>query len=873
MTSEELIQTSPSPIGRYRYYKLGSTTIKQLSEAKIISAPGIDLKLKSKKPDGLVVLAGGRVKAVIEYKTEQQLNTRKKREKAIGQEIDVAKALCKILIVSSGTKSIWINALNGEEICGSDNKPIKTKFNVKQITDGTLSRENLVELEGLIDKIDFSISEKRNVIQSPLALDPSALAKSIWQKIWIATGKEPEKCLYNVVELFIFKFLSDIGVLSGNDDFQKVIEVNTKNGSVDALEHYAAISRPKIKKLFPESSSDGTTIINGTIFINESDKANVAQASLFSEVLINLLEYDQKFGSFRHIDKNFKTRLYETFLRQSAGVKALGQHFTPRNVVQAMVSMSKAKNGSDYLRVCDPFCGVGGFLLELLIQYKEMFQQFEPKNGKIKPSVVVRGYDKGTDEKDDEITIILAKANMLIYFSDLRAQNSDHKFLREFSEKGLNTVFRLLRDNLGTFGIHDDEPYDLILTNPPYVQKGSKFLKTLIQENGYSDRFTFEGAGTEALAIEWIVRNLKPGGQAIVVIPDTLLQQARVFAGMKDMCFIRAIISLPQKTFYATPKKTSIIVLERKPEKEKSEEYRPVFLYWVSEIGETRDTNRLKFEENDLTKMVSLYNQYSASPDSFETTSPRCKFISFDELERSSKLFLEDFWTTGELQEFEGLETSNSANTDNYQMLIDSAITALGALKDSLVGLDKIDDDFANVVSTPLSKIFDFRKGKSEYTKRYISENPGQYPVYSSKTYNFGELGKINTFDLDGKYLTWTTDGAHAGTVFLRNGKFSMSSHCGAFIFREEVDDILIEFVFAKLDGELKKCAIGEENKRITKEMIERVEIKIPITKDGKFDLEAQRIIAEKHTEKKGFTDGAIQAVNKFAKTKLEIDV
>lgn len=48
-----------------------------------------------------------------------------------------------------------------------------------------------------------------------------------------------------------------------------------------------------------------------------------------------------------------------------------------------------------------------------------------------------------------------------------------------------------------------------------------------------------------------------------------------------------------------------------------------------------------------------------------------------------------------------------------------------------------------------------------------IGENPGDYPVYSSQTENNGVMGNLATYDFDGEYVTWTTDGANAGTVFL----------------------------------------------------------------------------------------------------------
>ena len=56
-------------------------------------------------------------------------------------------------------------------------------------------------------------------------------------------------------------------------------------------------------------------------------------------------------------------------------------------------------------------------------------------------------------------------------------------------------------------------------------------------------------------------------------------------------------------------------------------------------------------------------------------------------------------------------------------------------------------------------------------SKEYLAENAGEYPVYSSQTANNGEIGKITTFDIDGEAITWTTDGANAGTVFHRTGR------------------------------------------------------------------------------------------------------
>ena len=55
-------------------------------------------------------------------------------------------------------------------------------------------------------------------------------------------------------------------------------------------------------------------------------------------------------------------------------------------------------------------------------------------------------------------------------------------------------------------------------------------------------------------------------------------------------------------------------------------------------------------------------------------------------------------------------------------------------------------------------------------SKDYLRNNAGEYPVYSSQTVDDGVFGRINTYDYDGEYLTWTTDGANAGSFLGSSG-------------------------------------------------------------------------------------------------------
>ena len=103
--------------------------------------------------------------------------------------------------------------------------------------------------------------------------------------------------------------------------------------------------------------------------------------------------------------------------------------------------MANGDSLPDDAKICDPFCGVGGFVLEFINEYDKFKKQFAPVNNNIVPKCEIKGYDKGSDERDDQRTIILAKANMLIYLSDLIVKHKSNTKL--FAENVFNKVFHL----------------------------------------------------------------------------------------------------------------------------------------------------------------------------------------------------------------------------------------------------------------------------------------------------------------------------------------------------------------------------------------------------------------------------------------------
>lgn len=384
--SEELLQRglveNPEKIGKWDFYNIGATTLKALKRHKKIRDTDYGI-LERKKPDALIIQKK-QVIAVIEYKTPQEFKTDAQKKKAIKQEIEVAKKLgAKIFIATDTKESVWVNALTENRIEDENGKEIKVLFDPKD--------EQVAEL---IKKVYDSINEQTDNIKPKQFVNPTNLAKSIWQDIWSVSGATPENCLYTFVELFIFKYLSDLKVLEEPENFDYLMGLYTKRDEDFALEYYANNIRPKIKNLFPENPSDKTTIINGTIFVSKDQKAVKGYSTTFKTVLDKF----NKYGKLEHIDYDFKSQLFESFLKESISKKNWGQFFTPLKVIRPIIEMAKddIKEG---VKICDPACGVGKFLLEPLTTRLDEFYKINKDS--ITPKIEIHGFDKGFDKSAD----------------------------------------------------------------------------------------------------------------------------------------------------------------------------------------------------------------------------------------------------------------------------------------------------------------------------------------------------------------------------------------------------------------------------------------------------------------------------------------
>lgn len=843
LESEEIIKKGYEEAGlkitAYQYYSLGESTLNQLASYNII--PTCDYKeYGRRKPDGLLVDRRNqdniRVIAVEEYKRKDKFRTEKDKRNAIQQCNDLAQELnATIGIITDGDSYIWINPkaeceenkyndettgkLRSYSIIHSSDKQILTqKFLITEKTD----TEDYDQLEAetkntidLIEKIIHSINEKNSTIIDEESTNPTDLARQVWQDLWAASGAKPEECLYTFVELFIFKFLSDLKILKGKRKFSSLINQYSDKEipDEDVLDSYCNDCRSEILSLFPPSSDDGTAIISKPIFVDKEGKAIKGYSTVFKNVIFRFKEY----GELKNIDKDFKSKLFEAFLKQSISKKEWGQFFTPRKVVRAIVELLDLREG---MVICDPAGGVGKFVLEPMVDNPNKF--FELKDGKIVEKIKIRAFDKSLNDEDEK-TISLAKANMAIFNSEFLKKHPDKTI--EFA-KYMDKCFKNKSSILGTLEeVDSQEQYDVVVANFPYVTSGVSNIKNELKKDSarYSNFYSVSGIGLESLFLEWTIRKLKKGtGRAYLVIPDGILNRIndkKMRQFVLNQCNIDALISLPINTFYSTPKKTYILVLTRKEkEKENTLQTKPVFTYIASSIGETLDNLRFDIEDNDLLTGIRYFRMFDkiSETDAFEAMikDKRCKIFNPKVFQENIEKhwIIDRWWSEEEKIELGIIEADEVKTIEEFYNHTNDIIDKIKNITDSIKKefsikdsdeeesynendencvndkLCKTDNDFdseknKNIIlqNIALEEIIDFtqKTNTSKFTKTFVQENKGEIPVYSaSKDPNLVGYGYIKE-DLEGvQYfedcLTWNIDGS-IGKVHYRKGKFSLS--------------------------------------------------------------------------------------------------
>ena len=131
-----------------------------------------------------------------------------------------------------------------------------------------------------------------------------------------------------------------------------------------------------------------------------------------------------------------------------------------------------------------------------------------------------------------------------------------------------------------------------------------------------------------------------------------------------------------------------------------------------------------------------------------------------------------------------------------------------------------------------IKDLFNITRGQviPKNSLRDLLDKEYKYPVYSSQTSNYGILGYDKTYDFDGQYLTWTTDGANAGKVFYRNGKFRCTNVCGLLYSSQNVAYINL-LTADLLNYETPKYVSYVGNPKLMNNVMSNIKIKLPSLK------------------------------------------
>jgi type I restriction enzyme M protein len=228
--------------------------------------------------------------------------------------------------------------------------------------------------------------------------------------------------------------------------------------------------------------------------------------------------------------------LYEGLLEKNAEDKksGAGQYFTPRRLIDCMVRLMKPQPGEV---VQDPAAGTAGFLVAADRYIKDQTDDLY-KLGEQQAFFQRNNAFTGAELVPD--THRLCLMNLLLHGV----------------EGGV-----LLADTLSPDGERLPKA-DLVLTNPPFGTKkgGGRPTRTDFS-------VTADTSNKQLAFVEHVVRSLKPGGRAAMVVPDNVLFEdnvgRRVRTWLMDLCNLHTILRLPTGIFYAQGVKTNVLFFQR----------------------------------------------------------------------------------------------------------------------------------------------------------------------------------------------------------------------------------------------------------------------------------------------------------------------
>jgi type I restriction enzyme M protein len=281
---------------------------------------------------------------------------------------------------------------------------------------------------------------------------------------------------------------------------------------------------PKLKSLAGAGDR-----IAGLIRMAFDDANNyMKNGTLMRQVINKINGIDFNKSSDRHMFGD----IYEKLLKDLQSAGNAGEFYTPRAVTQFIVEQVNPRLGETIL---DPACGTGGFLVCAIEHLRKQAKTEADEHA-------IQECFQGIEKK--HLPHLLCMTNLLLHGIDV-PWNVRHD----------NTLARPLRD------WRPSERVDVVVTNPPFGG---------MEEDGIEGNFPaeFRTRETAALFLVLIVKVLKPGGRAGLVLPEgTLFGEGvttRIKEALLNECDVHTIVRLPKGVFEPyTDIATNLVFLEK----------------------------------------------------------------------------------------------------------------------------------------------------------------------------------------------------------------------------------------------------------------------------------------------------------------------
>ena len=283
-------------------------------------------------------------------------------------------------------------------------------------------------------------------------------------------------------------------------------------------------------------------------------------------------------------NRDTKGDLYEYMLSKIAEAGTNGQFRTPRHIIRMMVEMAQPKKDDI---ICDPACGTAGFLV----------------------SAGEYIYDNHNDWFQDKTFREHFNTNMF------HGTEFDPSMLRiaamNLQLHGMEKPVLSGKDALSEANGDVENDYTLILANPPF--KGSldydEVESSLLQ--------TTKTKKTELLFLALMLRTLKVGGRAAVIVPDGVLfgssnAHKSIRKELVENQKLQAVISMPSGVFKPYAGVSTAVLFFTKTNSGGTDK---VWFYDMKADGYSLDDKRNAIKENDIPDILKRYHNLEAEVD------------------------------------------------------------------------------------------------------------------------------------------------------------------------------------------------------------------------------------------------------------------